>query len=644
MQFWINTAPLRTHQGIQIRMFSIDQAINYITQNGKHIKTPIILAFTSIWIATFTIHTLLTFYHESRSMTERITEQMQEAYSAYQQSIFIHSQLLEAALFQLSRNEKLMTFMKDRERKLLEKEIGSIFSFMRKTSEITHLYFIDETGSVFLRAHEPARYGDVISRESFQRAAREGESFSGLEFGFTGGLTLRTVLPVYDNQNVVGYLEAGIDVGKLHHELEAFQPLSVIEFIDKRFVVDLDKNKIEQSENRRLYQDLSQDYLVFGRNTNPIITEDFIQGIEEQFNKKDTYFFTIDKTLGIGVFPELDVGNQRIGFLIFVTQTQRFFDERNQLLVSVFFTRLIVLISGIALFYLVLSFIERENKRFQDELTMETAAKAKALEELEAAQTELVQQEKFASLGNLVAGISHEINTPVGICVTASSYLLERQQEMRKSFDSGKVKASEFDQFLTRGEETLASCLKAATRASDLIQSFKQIATDQSLDVTREVNIKAFVDEVLLTLGPKFKHTPYRIVVNCEAIELCLDTSGLYQVLSNLILNSLLHGFSGKDNGEITIDISYNNNKLVVNYADDGNGMNPELLQKLFDPFFTTRRNQGGTGLGTHIVYNLITQRMGGSIQVESQKNQGLRYHIEIPIEKGSCKDNDELL
>ncbi|MBN2509760.1 MAG: substrate-binding domain-containing protein [Spirochaetales bacterium] len=256
------------------------------------------------------------------------------------------------------------------------------------------------------------------------------------------------------------------------------------------------------------------------------------------------------------------------------------------------------------------------------------------LSDLKKAQAYLIESEKLAALGQLVAGIAHEINTPVGIGITASSYLKSKAEEYRNTVTGNDINPAVLNKQLETIEESSDLILRNLVRAGELIGSFKQVAVDNANDVLRSFNLKEYLHDILVSLGPAIKKTSHAIVLYCPD-DLKLHTyPGLFsQIFSNLILNSLTHGLSGKPTpGTIHIHISRRKDKgIAIHYTDDGKGMEKDVLRQIFNPFFTTNRPGGGSGLGMFIVYTIIHQKLKGSISVESSPGQGIDIHIELP-------------
>lgn len=270
--------------------------------------------------------------------------------------------------------------------------------------------------------------------------------------------------------------------------------------------------------------------------------------------------------------------------------------------------------------------VEAENK------SIANVELGNALESLRATQTQLVQSEKMASLGALVAGIAHEINTPIGIGVTAASTLQARAAQFKQKYDKNELTRTELERFVGIANESGDIIMNNLTRAADLIQSFKRIAVDQTNDERREFNLKHYIGEVLQSLGPTLKRAGHSITVTCsETFRLYSYPGVIAQILTNFVNNSLLHAFDAGEKGRISIEAQLDNDHVALRCSDDGKGIPAEYLSRIFDPFFTTKRGSGGTGLGLHIVYNLVTKTLGGTINAESVPGQGLAITIRFP-------------
>jgi signal transduction histidine kinase len=256
-----------------------------------------------------------------------------------------------------------------------------------------------------------------------------------------------------------------------------------------------------------------------------------------------------------------------------------------------------------------------------------------AMNTIKQTQKQLVESEKMVALGNLVAGVSHEINTPIGIGVTAASYLDEKSKEFLSIYQSNKMKRSDLDEYLKTVSETTGMIQTNLQRASELVKSFKQVAVDRSVETKRSFSMKEYIQEVLISLQPNLKKSKHQVTVHGqENIVVYTDPGAVSQIITNLIMNSLIHAFDDHDEGHISITITKQAAALTIHYSDDGKGMPSEIVSQIFNPFFTTNRGGGGTGLGMHIVYNLVTQSLDGTIECESTEGAGTIFRIQIPI------------
>ena len=258
------------------------------------------------------------------------------------------------------------------------------------------------------------------------------------------------------------------------------------------------------------------------------------------------------------------------------------------------------------------------------------------LEKLHQFQRQIVQNEKMASLGDMVAGVAHEVNTPIGLGVTASTMMLDRLTVIKQQFESKTLKVSAMAKFIDEGEENLNIIYRNLNRAAELISSFKQVAVDQTSEVDRVVNVKQLLNEIILSLRPQIKKTKHTVEVNCDS-ELTVEMKAgpINQIIINLVVNSLLHAFDKEEQGTVSINITLEDDKtLKVIYTDNGRGIPSSIRKRIFDPFVTTKRGQGGSGLGMHLVYNLVTQALNGSITLLSNEGEGVEFIIMFPVVK----------
>lgn len=257
-----------------------------------------------------------------------------------------------------------------------------------------------------------------------------------------------------------------------------------------------------------------------------------------------------------------------------------------------------------------------------------------SLDDLTLAKDQLVQSEKMASLGQLVAGVAHEVNTPLGICVTSISALKEKVIELNQSVESENLTKNQLTSTLSLLIEYQEIIERSLNKAVDLIRGFKSVAVEQHTDPEIDINILQHVNDVVNTVKTLFKRKNYTINVSVdENLSVVTYPSAWNQILTNFLTNSHVHGFDGQDSGEINITFSEKNGFLTLLYSDDGKGLDDNIKKRIFDPFVTTKRGQGGSGLGMNIVYNLVDAKLGGTIKCLNVP-KGCTFQVKVPIEK----------
>lgn len=268
------------------------------------------------------------------------------------------------------------------------------------------------------------------------------------------------------------------------------------------------------------------------------------------------------------------------------------------------------------------------------DLERSNAELAAALERLHEARDQLVEAEKLAALGSLVAGVAHEINTPLGVALTAASHLEQQSRQLHAGLEAGTVGKRSVAAYAETVEQGAGLVLRNLQRASELLRSFKQVAVDQSSEQRREIQVCAYLREILKSLGPRLRSSRVEVAVRGpEQLRVDTHPGALYQITANLVLNALLHAFDGETEGRLDIEVSADGERYRLEFADNGRGMDESVRRRIFEPFFTTRRGQGGSGLGLHIVYNLTTGLLGGSLRCESAPGQGARFILDLPRE-----------
>jgi signal transduction histidine kinase len=236
-------------------------------------------------------------------------------------------------------------------------------------------------------------------------------------------------------------------------------------------------------------------------------------------------------------------------------------------------------------------------------------------------------------LGSLVAGVAHELNTPVGNSLTVASTMQEHVKAFTSDLEKG-ITRSGLNTFLTKVSEGSDILMHSLQRAAELIASFKQVAVDQASVNRRVFQLDAAVAEILLTLGPSIRKAQHAVHSTVPAgITMDSYPGPLAQILTNLIGNALLHAFDGRENGVVSLNVRrLDDTRVELTVSDNGSGIPTANLARVFDPFFTTKFGQGGSGLGLNIVYNLVTDMMGGDLKVDSPPGQGARFTITLPL------------
>ena len=280
------------------------------------------------------------------------------------------------------------------------------------------------------------------------------------------------------------------------------------------------------------------------------------------------------------------------------------------------------------------SLLDENTRRSKTEQTLITTNKdlIHSIDELKKAKERLLEAEKMASLGELSAEVSHEVSTPIGISITSSTYLLDQINRLQQDLEKQKMSKKSVEKFIENANQSTELLTNNLNRASELLTSFKHVAVDQISDKIRLINVSDYIDEIIQSIHPKLKKTSHCVKVHCDKnIEIYSHPGAIAQIIINLIINSIIHGFENINRGEITIDVKFHHGKLLIDYEDNGHGLNKDALEKIFDAFYTSKAGKGGTGLGAHIINNLVVDTLNGSIVASSEIEQGLSYHIELP-------------
>lgn len=304
-------------------------------------------------------------------------------------------------------------------------------------------------------------------------------------------------------------------------------------------------------------------------------------------------------------------------------QTQKNLLTASILIAILFFSLMIALYRIFVAKKKASSLLEKKNRQLEQ-----------AMSNLHLAQEQLIESEKMASLGGMVAGIAHEVNTPAGIVLTADTSLLENTKLLQQQIANGTMTKADLIEYLDYSIECNNISVENIKRVASLIKTFKQVAVDQSNNEFLEFNLAAYIDEILASLQYLFEDNEHEISVQIEdSIILKSYPTVYFQLINTLISNSLIHGFENIKHGRIELTFTSQNDTLFFSYKDNGKGASKEVINKIFDPFYTTKRGAGSSGLGTHILYNMVTQLLKGKVSCQQNRPHGLIFDFELPLQ-----------
>ena len=282
------------------------------------------------------------------------------------------------------------------------------------------------------------------------------------------------------------------------------------------------------------------------------------------------------------------------------------------------------------------------NRELEEKVVYRTREIQKRNDELKQTQNQLIESEKMASLGGLVAGVAHEINTPIGICLTAVTHFKDSSKKLEDSYANETMTEEAFENYLKDSSDISSLIYRNIEKTAELVKSFKQIAVDQTSEEKRLFHINEYLYEITASLQSLIKQHNVNISIICpKDLKLYSYAGAFSQIITNLIINSINHAFGTKPNREIIIKINVDEEQIFMIYSDNGKGIPQENQKKIFDPFFTTNRENGGTGLGLNIIYNIIVNTFGGSIQCKSIENEGVDFIIILPFKGNSISSEN---
>jgi signal transduction histidine kinase len=553
-------------------------------------------------------------------------------YNTYKKnSKLIHTYLLKNKKI-IDIYENINSHNKDKLRKELLKIITPIYKNAKKYG-VEQLHFHLKNNESFLRMHKLKKFGDDLSdiRYSVAYVNKKHKFISGFEQGriFHG---YRYVYPIKNSKGEhLGSVE--LSIGSKAFE-EMFENTL---FVNSNFIINkkISEQKVFKDELYENYEDSMESPLYIQRKEQAIVNKtllDFINKNITEYQKmlsqklKTKKAFAIEVHTGKGCFiesfiPVKNIKDKKV-IAYFITSNE-----------SIYFENLHkdTLILKIMLFFFTLMIVYMMHKNLNYSAELRNKIKQKT-HELQESQKKVVQAEKMASLGILVAGVAHEINTPIGLSITAITNLLDETKILKSDYDNQTMDETEFKNYLTKSTKTADIIFINLIRTAELIKNFKQLSINQNLSDIIQIDVKLYVESLLISLDSKLKEKNVKVITSIkENIQMNIYADSLSQILNNFISNSLTHAFLNINEPTITIKIKQENDKISITYSDNGVGMTDKNLKKIFDPFHTTNRGAGNSGLGMHIVYNLIIDKLAGNIKITSEINSGVQIYVTLP-------------
>lgn len=607
-------------------------------------------------------------YHSAReALLKGLSDEMIEAEAAFNLAMDTTERMLQQTASFVASDERVrQLFLKGKRavaaegggpgreraalaRKQLHDLVGPGWNAMRARYQVRQLHFHLGPGSTsFLRVHRPEKFGDNMDnvRYTIVDANQKLIPTRGFETGrvYSG---IRGVTPVFATdpqtgaKEHVGALEAGTSFPVMFKTLR--------HHLSSHFAVLLHHQHMADNVWPDFLQDLYEkappigDFYIEASSDAPALRQ-LMAEVGDSLAPDQTHLVEGDNPVAWHAFVLRDYQGRTHperadSGLVILWRDARI---AIQAFKETFYTNVVYAAAAFLILELVLYVgIRAVTRHLRTQVSLRTEELAErnrelgeSLHNLKTTQANLVESEKMASLGRLVAGVAHEINTPVGSGVTAASHLVEKTDSFEHRIQEGGLTRSELDKYLAVVRRSGDIVLQNLHQAAELVRSFKQVAVDRSTSETRTLNLCQYLDKVLLSLQPRLKHQPHAIHLTCPP-DLRVNThpGALSQILTNLIMNSLAHAFEGREDGNINIRVEAAGGRVILTYWDDGNGIPEDIRDHIFEPFFTTRRDAGGTGLGLNIVYNLVSETLGGSIRLDLRDDTSSCFVIDIPAE-----------
>lgn len=526
-------------------------------------------------------------------------------------------------------------------------------------------YMQDQTGMQTIRSS-----GELANRSDrwwFQQILTTPESFVSDAYISVNNNELVTsiFIPVYENSRLHGILGADLSLASIQEATKQYlnQDISYIVMDSKGSVLTgSDYNKGEyinyiEGTRRTVVLDTDGNYSLDENGQILTTTENITLSstmktiIANALDKKSSsfQFQDEDKNIIVCSYEPIDLPGNSEPWTVIVFQKQT--DQISIVLLVIIFAILIILCIGIT-FRQINQYLLKPVIKIQQDMEAISAGSLDVridlppdneignlaaninsmVSSLKHQQQRLHEDEKMAALGNLVAGVAHEINTPIGIGVTTSTYIQSINQKCRRALSEGTMTKGELLDYMNTLDESLNLLQFNLERGSDIIQSFKKIAVDQTSDTIEEFQVKSYLNGIALSLVHEYKNSGHSLEIHCDDDLTMHSYPGAFaQILTNLIMNSLTHAFHHTEHGMMTIEAFRAEGSFTLLYKDNGCGVPPDKIGNLFSPFYTTNKEMGGSGLGLSIVYNLVTQKLNGTITATSEEGNGITFTIIVP-------------
>jgi signal transduction histidine kinase len=600
------------------------------------------LLLALLFFAIYGIGYSLISYDLKKRTAHHLEQKMENSFVQYKFIYNMYKKDSKTLFRQIKQNEKITDIYedindtnKDIQREKLLNIIKPIYAHAKRLG-IKQLHFHLKNNESFLRMHKIEKYGDNLGdvRYSVFYVNKYHRMISGFEQGrVIDGF--RYVYPMWNEYGkYLGSVEISISTKAFEETFENTL------FVDAGFIVDkkLSIKKLFKNTLNETYTDTLESPNYVAIKNKQIINKDvqnYMGNHLKEYQEKVSVKLKTKKAFAIEIqtdnssyiksfIPIRNIEKKVVVayFIVLVKSPYLYTLHKDVMKLKI----------SLLFFVLLLVYIVHRNLAYAKALKKEIEKKTR---ELQASQKRVIEAEKMASLSTLVSGIAHEINTPVGLSITAISHFVDETKQLKSDYENEIMDEEEFEKYLKDSIQTADIIFKNLVHAAKLIRDFKQLSLNLNDTNLKNINLKQLMDDILLTLHHKFTKTDIdvKLLVD-ETLYMRVHTDILVEIFNNLILNSLTHAFKGVENPQITIEIKKKDDRMLIDYSDNGVGMDKKHLSKIFDPFYTTNRVEGNTGLGMHVVYNLVVQKLEGDIEVTSKVNEGILFNITLPIGK----------